>query len=120
MNRDLALRDGDRGWQVGPHLGTPPAAQVHHAPVIDFARIIRLISDWRWLILAAVGVGLILAVLATLLTTPLYRARVLLEVNPPRVEIMNDKNQEGSADVSSWDFIATQVGLLKSQALTWM
>ena len=117
MNRDLALRDGDRGWQVGPHLGTPAVAQGHHAPVIDFARIIRIINEWRWLILAATALGLILAVLATLLTTPLYRARVMLEVNPPRVEIMADKGQEGSSDVSSWDFIATQVGLLKSTSL---
>jgi len=90
LNRDIALRD-DRGWQVGPHLGAPGvAAPQPQASTIDFARFLRILHEWRWLILAATALGLILAVLATLLTTPLYRARVSLEVNPPRVEIMDD------------------------------
>lgn len=119
MNRDIALRDSDRGWQVGPHLGTPPlAAASPHAPgLIDFARFLRILHEWRWLIVAAAGLGLILAVLATLLTTPQYRARVTLEVNPPRVEIMNDQNKDAATEGSTWDFIATQVGLLKSTSL---
>ena len=119
MNKDIVLRDGDHGWQVGPHLGSfglsLPAQPA--APVIDFARILRILNEWKWLILAAAALGLILAVLATLLTTPLYRAKVTLEVNPPRVEIMTDQSKDVGSEVSSWDFIATQVGLLKSTTL---
>ena len=118
MNRDIALRDNDRGWQVGPHLGAPTGPAVQNGPpVIDFARLLRILHEWRWLILAAAALGLIAAVLITLLTTPQYRARVTLEVNPPRVEIMANTNQETAADGSAWDFIATQVGLLKSSSL---
>ncbi|HEX6409542.1 MAG TPA: polysaccharide biosynthesis tyrosine autokinase [Sphingomicrobium sp.] len=117
MNRDIALRD-DRGWQVGPHTGQPavggPPAQ---ASAIDFARFLRVLHEWRWLILAATALGLILAVLVTLLTTPLYRARVSLEVNPPRVEIMADQSKDMVSDASPWDFVATQVGLLKSTSV---
>ena len=114
MNRDIALRD-DRGWQVGPHLGAPGvAAPQPQASTIDFARFLRILHEWRWLILAATALGLILAVLATLLTTPLYRARVSLEVNPPRVEIMADRSKDAVSDATPWDFVATQVGLLKS------
>lgn len=118
MNRDIALRDNDRGWQVGPHLGAPvgPAAQ-HGPPIIDFARLLRILHEWRWLILAAAALGLIVAVLITLLTTPEYRARVTLEVNPPRVEIMADSKQDSASETTAWDFIATQVGLLKSFSL---
>ena len=118
MNRDIAVRDNDRGWQVGPHLGAPvgPAAQ-HGPPIIDFARLLRILHEWRWLILAASALGLIAAVLITLLTTPEYRAKVTLEVNPPRVEIMADSKQESPTETTAWDFIATQVGLLKSSSL---
>ena len=120
MNRDVALRDNERGWQVGPHLGSGPlpANGPHAAPTIDFARLLHILHEWRWLILSAAALGLILAVVATLLTTPLYRARVKLEVNPPRVEIMTDENKDAVSDSSSsWDFVATQVGLLKSSSL---
>lgn len=118
MNRDIALRDNDRGWQVGPHLGAPVGPAAHHGPpIIDFARLLRILHEWRWLILAAAALGLIAAVLITLLTTPEYRARVTLEVNPPRVEIMADAKQESATETSAWDFIATQVGLLKSSSL---
>jgi len=116
LNRDIALRD-DRGWQIGPHLGAPAAAAPQpQAVTIDFARFLRILHEWRWLILAATALGLILAVLATLLTTPLYRARVSLEVNPPRVEIMTNQDKEAS-DANPWDFVATQVGLLKSTSV---
>lgn len=118
MNRDIALRDGDRGWQVGPHLGAPlPSTDQAPQPAIDLARLLRILHHWRWLILCATLLGLLLAVLATLLTTPLYRADVTLEVSPPRVEIMDEKNEDRSSQVTNWDFIATQVGLLRSDSL---
>jgi len=117
LNRDIALRD-DRGWQVGPHLGHAPAAAPQpQAGTIDFARFLRILHEWRWLILAATALGLILAVLATLLTTPLYRARVSLEVNPPRVEVMAEQSKGVVSDTNAWDFVATQVGLLKSTSV---
>ncbi len=95
MNRDIALRDNDRGWQVGPHLGASGATHAQHGPpIIDFARLLRIVHEWRWLILSASALGLIAAVLITLLTTPEYRALVTLEVNPPRVEIMAESKQE--------------------------
>ena len=116
MNRDVAIRD-EGGWQVGPHLGSPMAAPTTHAhSAFDLARILRIVHEWRWVILGGTLLGLLLAVLATLLTTPLYRAKVTLEVNPPHVEVMDDKKEDIS-DVGSWDFVQTQVGLLRSRAL---
>lgn len=120
MNRDIVLRDGG-GWQVGPHLGDgslPGSGQAAHSHV-DLSRIYEILLAWRWLILGTTAAGLILAVLATLFTTPLYRSKVTLEVNPPRYEIMSgDKNADGGlASVDPYEFINTQVGLLKSRSL---
>ena len=118
MNKDIALRDGDRGWQLTQHVGAPlPSTEQQAQPAIDLARFLRILHHWRWLILSATVLGFLLAVLATLLTTPLYRADVTLEVSPPRVEIMDEEHQDRSAEVSNWDFIATQVGLLRSDSL---
>ena len=118
MNRDIALRDGDRGWQVGPHLGAAlPSGEQSAQPALDLARLLRILHQWRWLILGATLLGLLLGVVATLLTTPLYRADVTLEVSPPRVEIMKGDDEDRSSQVTNYDFIATQVGLLRSESL---
>lgn len=119
MNRDLTLRDNEGPWAVGPQLGAPglPVPGGQPQPMLDFTRLIRILHEWRLVILSAAALGLALALLLTLLTTPLYRARVTLEVNPPRVQIIDEKNQGAEAPASSWDFIATQVGLLKSRSL---
>jgi len=85
--------------------------------MLDFPRLIRILYEWRWVIVGAASLGLVLALLLTLLTTPLYRARVTLEVNPPRVQIIDEKKQDAQAAASAWDFIATQIGLLKSRSL---
>ncbi|MCY7339087.1 MAG: hypothetical protein LH465_03930, partial [Sphingomonas bacterium] len=85
---------------------------------LDFANIVRILREWRWLILGAVALGLALGIIATLLTTPMYRASATLEVNPPSVEILDERQREsGSSSPSSWDFVITQVGLLTSRSL---
>jgi capsular exopolysaccharide synthesis family protein len=58
------------------------------------------------------------AIIVTLLTTPVYRSKVTLEVNPPTVEIMDEQSRQQSASpVSPWDYVATQVGLLSSRSI---
>ena len=99
-----------------PASGDPRAGA---APVqtLDLAAFIRIISHWRWLILGALALGLLLAVVVTMLTTPIYRSFVTLEVNPPTVEIMDDKQSDLPTPISNWDFVTTQVGLLKSRSI---
>jgi len=118
LNRDLTLKDSP-SWELGPLVGQPelhPAGRHGHAP-FDAARILQILRDWKWLIAAVTALGVVLGIVATLLTTPVYRAKVTLEVNPPRVEIMNEQRQEAAQNLGAWDFIATQVGLLESRSL---
>ncbi len=84
---------------------------------LDFAALIKIIVQWRWLILSLIAVGVALAVIVTLLRTPLYRSEATLEVNPPSVEILDEKASGQPASQSSWDFVTTQVGLLSSRSL---
>ena len=88
------------------------------ANILDFAALMRIVHHWRWLVLGAVALGLAGAVLATLLTRPVYRAWVTLEANPPTFQVTDqDKDQQAASNGDSFDFIATQVGLLSSRSV---
>lgn len=120
MNRDLTLTEDEGPWPVdryAPGDLRPPEGRHTYSQALDFATLLRIAREWRWLIVGAVAVGFALAVIFTLLTTPLYRAWVALEVNPPAVEVMDEESREGASVPNSWELIATQVALLKSRSL---
>ena len=79
----------------------------------------RVAYEWRWLVLAAIGVGIAAAVLITLLTPLKYRSVASIELNPPNVEILNNEGSKGGRQSSGNDlnFVGTQLGLLQSRAL---
>ncbi len=84
---------------------------------LDLQTLIRILNENLKLIIAAAIAGLIGGLIITLMTPKMYRADVTLEVNPPKVEILNQKDGGDAPTASSWDFISTQVGLLRSRAL---
>jgi len=79
----------------------------------------RVAYEWRWLVLAALGVGIAAAVLITLMTPLKYRSVASLELNPPNIEILNNEDSKGGRQSSGNDinFVGTQLGLLQSRAL---
>jgi succinoglycan biosynthesis transport protein ExoP len=121
VNNNLAVPDGG-AWQLDrydPSRGIRPAGgDSTEGSGLDLAAFLRIVSNWRWLILGAVALGIVAAVIVTLLTTPTYRSWVTLEVNPPAVEIMDEQQRDrSSTGVNSWDYVATQVGLLSSRSI---
>jgi capsular exopolysaccharide synthesis family protein len=113
-------------WPLAPHGGGPLAFPANWAqPVpeaapggldLNLQTIWRIVFEWRWLILGSVAVGLAGAIIATLLTTPLYKSTAVLEINPPSVEILDEG--KGQAVVpNDREFLATQYGLLQSRSL---
>lgn len=86
MNRDLALSQDDGGWPLqryDPTSGVVQRPETRSA--LDFQTLLRIALEWRWLILGSMAAGLALAIAYALMTTPLYRAWVLLQVDPPTV-----------------------------------
>src|ERR1700712_602601 len=83
---------------------------------INLSTLWRIVSEWRWLILGAVAVGLAGAIVITFLTTPLYRAEGMLEINPPTVEAL-DESKVSKQTTNDRDYLATVVGLLQSRSL---
>ena len=79
-------------------------------------QIKRAIVERRWLILACIALGVAVATALTLMMTPLYRASILLELNPPEVEILEGTTQVTQGRNQLY-FLETQYGLLESEAL---
>lgn len=125
MNRDLAFSPEGRtpaNRSDLPAIPLPPTAAAsgrmpHQLPQLDLPTLLKIVREWRWLILAAAVLGLIGGIVVTMLTTPLYRSWVTLEVNPPRFEVLGGDKELQDQSTQSWDFIATQVGLLQSRAV---
>jgi capsular exopolysaccharide synthesis family protein len=113
-------------WPLAPQPGGALAIPAEWGPQpatggflggdFNLATLWRIVSEWRWLILGAVAVGLAGAIVITFLTTPLYRASVLLEINPPTIEAVDESKVEKQT-VNERDYLATQVGLLTSRSL---
>lgn len=86
---------------------------------LDIRAIWRIVWTRRYWILAAGALGLAIALAMSLLQTPLYRATVTLELNPPTVPILsgNGTTDDANMVVPNTDqaFLATQYGLLKSR-----
>ncbi len=117
MNRDVSLATSEGGWPIQPYDPAVESGGDRGGQTLDFPTIVRVLREWKWLILGAIAAGIALAVLYTMMTTPMYRASVILQVNPPTVEIMDEKSGEQSQGQMPWDFVATQVGLLSSRSL---
>lgn len=114
--RDIVERNDP--WSID-HYHLPAAAAGEpgaNTPVLDFPTLIQILRDWKWLILGLGAAGIALAITYTLLTTPLYRSWVTLEVSPPTVEVMDEKSQDTAAP-ATWELVATQVGLLGSRSV---
>src|SRR5436305_519826 len=103
-------------WPLAPQGGAfalpqawapQPAAAGILPGDLNLATLWRIVSEWRWLILGAIAVGLAGAVVITFLTTPLYRAEVLLEINPPAIEAV-DQSKVVRAQMNERDYLATQ------------
>jgi len=108
-------------WPVG-HYVPDQAAQLRPgqrtysaAYRLDFAALLRIVQHWRWLILGALAIGVAGAVVVTLLTSPVYRASVTLEANPPVVDVTDEQSRERQSSAEDpYSFVVTQVGLLSS------
>jgi len=122
MNNNVAVPN-QGPWPLAPYAPgqaqpLPPGQRTYSAAsILDLPTFLRIVQHWRWLILGAVAVGLAAAIITTLLTTPVYRAFVTLEVNPPTVEVTSDQAKERQGYQDPYDLVATQVGLLTSKAV---
>lgn len=99
--------------------GPSPDGQIDaRGRALEIGDIIRILSERRYMILGIAVLGLVLGIIASLLMTPLYRASALIELNPPKTEVLDEsKSGRSSGGVSTQELIGTQLGLLRSNSL---
>ena len=119
MNNNLVVSK-DEAWAIrpyGPDVPVGRGQRVYSAiNLLDLSTLIRILAHWRWLVLGATAFGIIMAILVTLLSNPLYRATVSLEAGPPSVSISDQQDRERQELGSdTYDMVATQIGLLESR-----
>jgi capsular exopolysaccharide synthesis family protein len=98
-------------------IGGPEADREDETSLLDYWHIL---VKRRWTVLATLAMVFIIALVGTLLTTPIYRSTATLQLERSSMQVVKvgGINTEGSPDFSyDPDFQQTQIELLKSRAL---
>ena len=83
---------------------------------IDLLAYWRILVKRKWLVLGVLGTVVALALVATLMMPPVYRATATLQIDRESLQIMNIEGA-GTAEGAAPDFLQTQYELLKSRSL---
>jgi succinoglycan biosynthesis transport protein ExoP len=81
-------------------------------------RLLRAALRRRWVILGAVFAALVAGLLITLLTTPMYRASIRIEIGRDGNRVTGFQGVEREDNTADLEFYQTQYGLLKDRSLT--
>ncbi len=76
-----------------------------------------IILKHRWTVLIALSLVFLTALVATVLTTPIYRATTTLEIDRDTMKVVNVQGMAASVDSTFDDFYKTQYELLRSSSL---
>ena len=83
---------------------------------IDLLAYWRILAKRRWLVLSVVGACVALALVVTLMTTPMYRATAVIKIDNVSQQVVQT-GEAGTPFGTDRDFLTTQVGLLSSRSL---
>lgn len=83
---------------------------------IDLLAYWRILVKRRWLVLGILAAVVALALIATLMMPPIYRATAVLQIDRESVQILQVEGV-GNAEAAAPDFLTTQYELLQSRSL---
>src|SRR5690348_468187 len=112
-SRGSALVPADQASAAVPWSEEESSAQ---AESLSLQTFVNALFRWRWLFLAIVVATVLAAAAWASFQTPLYRATATLELNPdPAQVVQTDDKQAPDQTQSDRDFLALQLGLIKSR-----
>lgn len=94
-----------------------PAQPAEDDSQIDLMTYWRIIVKRRWTVISMVVAAVALAVIQTLMTTPLYRATAVLQIDREPIRVLNTEGVIPSESVWDENFYQTQFELLKSRSM---
>lgn len=77
----------------------------------------NVLLDHRWVVLGVLGVVLAIALVLTLLTTPIYRALATIQIQQDTIKVINSEGLTPAESAFDRDFYQTQYELLRSRSL---
>lgn len=83
---------------------------------IDLLAYWRILVKRKWLVLGVLGTVVALALIATLMMPPVYRATAVMQIDREAVQVLQVEGV-GNAEAAAPDFLSTQYELLRSRAL---
>ncbi|WP_067734353.1 GumC family protein [Novosphingobium naphthalenivorans] len=113
MNAAANIEGHGAAAHTGPHLGSPVS-------VLELREILRILLEHRWVVLGMALAGLLLGLASAVMTTPLYRASVLLAYDPNATASLDETADRRTIRpfMANQEIIATQTGMLYSDALS--
>jgi len=86
---------------------------------INFLNYWRILVKRKWTVLATLGMVLVIALVNTMLTTPIYRATASLQLQRAALQVVQEGGVSAPGEYSgAEDFQRTQIELLRSRALS--
>lgn len=99
-----------------PAAAVPDEARTASLPVMR--QYLRIAVRWRYVILGAVALCVVLGIVVTMLMTPKYTATATIEIARESDQVTNIQGVERDASIADQEFYQTQYGLLKSRTLS--
>jgi capsular exopolysaccharide synthesis family protein len=90
----------------------PPAEEAG----IDLRKYLWLLFKHRWLIAGSAGIFVVLGLISTFLTTPIYRASATIQINRDAAKVVDFEGAQ-AYEGGDWEFYQTQYELLRSRSL---
>ena len=84
---------------------------------IDLLAYWRILAKRRWLVLGIIAGTVAIALLATLMATPVYRATAVLQMEKQGTQVVQVEGIQPGEEGGNADFLQTQYELLKSRSL---
>ena len=86
--------------------------------LIDLRRLWHILLKRWWILAGVLAVALVLGVVITLLSTPIYRASATLQIDREAAQVVDVEGVLPAEGMySAQEFYQTQYGLLKSRSL---
>jgi capsular exopolysaccharide synthesis family protein len=99
-----------------------PSPVLDPAPYADRSSVIRdylrILTRWRYVILGAVAICVVIGLIVTFLMTPQYTATSTIEIARETSKVADFRGLERESTVTDQEFYQTQYGLLQSRSLS--
>lgn len=114
----MTLANSHAGLGSGPANAIAMVRQDDDVGMPIVRQFIRIANRWRFVILGVVAACVVIALIATLLTTPKYTATAEIEISRESNQVTSFQGVERETSPLDQEFYQTQYGLLESRSLT--